>query len=63
MLRIIDLTPDHATAIQQTAHLLFASFQEHWPDAWPTLEAAGQEVQDSFAADRVSRIARMMKER
>jgi aminoglycoside 6'-N-acetyltransferase I len=57
MLRIIDLTPDHATAIRQTAQLLFASFQEHWPDAWPTLEDALQEVQDSFAADRVSRIA------
>jgi aminoglycoside 6'-N-acetyltransferase I len=57
MLRIIDLTSDNKTAIQQTAQLLFDSFQDHWPEAWPTLEDALQEVQESFADDRVSRIA------
>lgn len=57
MLRIIDLTPEDETAIQQTAQLLFDAFREHWPEAWPTLEEAVEEVHESFAEDRVSRIA------
>ncbi len=57
MLRIIDLTPDNEPAIQQTAQLLFDSFQDHWPGAWPTLEDTWREVHESFAEDRVSRIA------
>ncbi len=57
MLRIIDLTPDNETAIQQTTQLLFDSFKNHWPDAWPTLEDTRREVHESFAADRISRIA------
>lgn len=57
MLRILDLTTDNKSAIQQAAQLLFESFREHWPDAWPTLEAARQEVLESLATDRVSRIA------
>ena len=57
MLRIINLTPDNETAIQQTAQLLFDSFKNHWPEAWPTLEDTRREVLESFAADRISRIA------
>ncbi len=57
MLRIIDLTPDHETTIRQTAQLLFDAFREHWPKAWPTLAEALEEVHESFAEDRVSRIA------
>ena len=57
MLRIIDLKPGNEAAIQQTAQLLFDSFKDHWPDAWPTVEEARQEVTESFADDRVSRVA------
>lgn len=57
MLRITDLTPDNKTAIEQTAQLLFEAFQNHWSEAWPTLKDARQEVHESFAADRISRIA------
>lgn len=57
MVQIINLTPNHTVAVQQTAQLLFHSFQDHWAAAWPTLEDAWQEVQESFADDRVSRIA------
>ena len=57
MLRIINLTPDNESAIKQTAQLVFEAFQDHWSKAWPTLEDAGREVHESFAADRVSRIA------
>ena len=57
MLRIINLTPNNETAIQHTAQLLFDSFKNHWPEAWPTLEHTRREVLESFAADRISRIA------
>lgn len=56
-MQIIDLMPDNLRAIEQTAQVLFESFHDHWPDAWPTLEDAREEVEESFAADRVSRIA------
>ncbi len=57
MIRIIDLTPDNKTAIQQTAQLLFDAFQKQAPKAWPTLDDTLREVHESFAPDRVSRIA------
>jgi aminoglycoside 6'-N-acetyltransferase I len=43
--------------IRQVAVLLVDSFQKHWPEAWPDMAAALQEVQASFAADRISRVA------
>ena len=45
MWQIIDLTPDDTVAVQQTAQLLFHSFQDHWAAAWPTLEDAWQAPQ------------------
>jgi len=56
-LRITDLSQDNGAMIEQTASLLVAAFKEHWPNAWPTMEAARQEVQESFADDRINRIA------
>ena len=56
-MKIINLSPDDDVAIAQTATLLFASFQQHWPQAWPDLESALQEVKDSLATDRISRVA------
>jgi aminoglycoside 6'-N-acetyltransferase I len=55
--RIADLRPDDEDAIRQIAELLVESFAEHWPDAWPTLEAALAEVHESFGPDRISRVA------
>ena len=55
-MQIIDLCPDSLEAIQQAAALLVEGFQEHWPDAWPDLDSALEEVQESFGADRISRI-------
>lgn len=55
--QIINLCPDDRELIQQVAALLIEGFQEHWPDAWPNMEAALQEVQASFAEDRISRVA------
>jgi aminoglycoside 6'-N-acetyltransferase I len=56
-LHIHDLTPDNPAIIQQIAAMLVEAFREHWPEAFPTLEAALEEVQDSFAEGRVSRVA------
>lgn len=57
MVQLVDLLPDNQRAIQQAASLLVEGFKEHWPDAWPNLEAALQEVKESFGQDRISRVA------
>lgn len=56
-MRIIDFPRDNQQLIEQTARLLVETFREHWPDAWPTIESAREEVLASFAEDRISRIA------
>ena len=56
-MHIIDLRSDDEAAIQQAAALLVEGFKEHWPDAWPDMEAALEEVHESFGADRISRAA------
>lgn len=56
-LKIIDLDRDRQDAIQQIATLLVEGFQTNYPDAWPNIEAALQEVFQSFDSDRISRIA------
>ncbi len=43
--------------IEQAAEILVEAFKDHWPDAWPTLEDAREEVLASFAENRISRIA------
>lgn len=53
---IIDLKPGHQKEIEQVANLLVQAFA-HIPDAWPTLQDARNEVQESFAAGRISRVA------
>ena len=57
MVKIVDLHPDNQQAIQQSASLLLEGFKEHWPNAWPNLEAALQEVKESFGQERISRVA------
>lgn len=56
-MKIINLRPEDEKAIQQVAALLVENFKEHWPDAWPNMDSALQEVQESFGKDRISRIA------
>ena len=56
-MKIIDLTADNEAAVQQAAQLLVAGFKAHWPDAWPDLETARQEVQEALQPDKISRIA------
>ncbi|MBI3962365.1 MAG: GNAT family N-acetyltransferase [Deinococcus sp.] len=55
--RIVDLRPGDEQAIYQAAALLVAGFKEHWPHAWPDIASALEEVRESFAPDRISRVA------
>src|ERR671911_79475 len=51
------LHPGEAEAIRQAAELLVEGFREDWPDAWPTTEAALQEVRESLLEERISLVA------
>ncbi|HLZ56435.1 MAG TPA: GNAT family N-acetyltransferase [Ktedonosporobacter sp.] len=56
-MQIVDLRADDEAAIDQVAGLLVEGFATNWPEAWPDLEAARQEIQESFEAGRISRVA------
>ena len=55
--QIIDLLPENEDAVRQAATLLFEVFKEHHPNAWPTMEAAMEEVKETFGENRISRVA------
>lgn len=48
---------DNPQLMLQAAQLLVDGFAEHWPDAWPTLDEAIEEVEGMLAEDRLCRIA------
>lgn len=56
-IRITDLCRDNEEAVHQAADLLVRGFKEHWPNAWPDMDAALKEVQKSLGEGRISRIA------
>lgn len=56
-MRIVDLRPDDTSAIAQVAMLLVEGFAINWPEAWPNLASALEEVRESLGTDRISRIA------
>ena len=53
---ITDLLLDDQERIHQTAQLLVEGFKTHWPNAWPDLKSALEEVQESFGEDKISRV-------
>jgi aminoglycoside 6'-N-acetyltransferase I len=53
---IIDLPAGDNNLITQAATLLVEGFRDCAPDAWPDMESALEEVHESFAADRISRV-------
>jgi aminoglycoside 6'-N-acetyltransferase I len=55
-LKIVDLRPDDDETIRQVTQLLFEAFA-HIPDWLPTLDRARDEVRESFAPNRISRVA------
>jgi aminoglycoside 6'-N-acetyltransferase I len=52
--RIVGLGRDSSALLPEAARLLVAEFREHWPEAWPTIEAAAEEVNEALAPDRVA---------
>jgi aminoglycoside 6'-N-acetyltransferase I len=54
---IVDLDPGEAEAIRQAAELLVEGFRDYWPDAWPTTDAALEEVRESLSEERISLVA------
>jgi aminoglycoside 6'-N-acetyltransferase I len=57
-MHVDDLRSDDEEAIQQVAAILVEGFATNWPDAWPDMEWALEEVRESFADGRISRVAR-----
>lgn len=45
-MRIIDLDTGDAAVRQRCAQLLVEGFREHWPEAWPSLDDALEEVDE-----------------
>ena len=56
LMQVLDLSLDNDLFIQQAALILLDCFG-HLPSGYPTLEESIQEVRNSFAPDRISRIA------
>lgn len=55
---ISDLTLEQEAAIEQAAHMLVEGFGAHWPQAWPGLAEALEEVHEALAPERICRVAR-----
>ncbi len=56
-IRIIDLSADDAVRLHQAATLLVEGFKTHWPNAWPDMESALEEVQAALEQGKINRIA------
>ena len=56
-MRIVDLEPGDEETVRQAAILLVEGFKDNWPDAWPDVDAALEEVRESFGEGRISRVA------
>lgn len=56
-MEIRDLLPQDEDAVRQAAALLVAAFAENWPDSWPDMDGALEEVQDCLSPDMICRAA------
>jgi aminoglycoside 6'-N-acetyltransferase I len=54
---IAGLDPGDEAIVRQVAALLVEGFKDHWPDAWPEMDAALEEVRESLGEGRISRVA------
>lgn len=55
--KIISLSTDSPEMLDQAARILVDAFKEHWPNAWPTLSKAQEEVNESLNPGRITRAA------
>ena len=56
-MRIIDLPSENERTIEEAAALLVEGFREHWPAAWPDLDAARDEVREWLGSEHICRAA------
>ena len=56
-MQIIDLSPKQTDLVPQVAALLVEAFRENWPNAWPTLDEALEEVRECCQEGWISRVA------
>jgi aminoglycoside 6'-N-acetyltransferase I len=52
-MRIISFPIDNAAITHQAAFLLITAFHEHWPNAWPDMESALEEVHECLEAENI----------
>jgi aminoglycoside 6'-N-acetyltransferase I len=50
---IVAFPTDDPTAVQQAAALLVDAFRQHWPNAWPDMEPALEEVHECLEPDKI----------
>lgn len=60
-LKIADLSKYNKQRIQETAEILHLAFAENWPNAWPELDDALEEVKEMLYWERICRIALIEK--
>lgn len=56
-MQIVDLDRANAQHVRGAAQLLMDGFRAHWPDAWPDLESALEEVERLAEAENICRVA------
>lgn len=56
-MQIINLANNDQQLIEHMAVILVEAFKEHWPNAWPTIKDAREEISGFFGEDRICRIA------
>jgi aminoglycoside 6'-N-acetyltransferase I len=56
-LQICSLVPENEARLREVAQMLWEGFRENWPDAYPTVESAMQEVRASLEGGKISRVA------
>ena len=56
-MRIVDLADAGAEALEQAAAVLHEATARLWPEAWPTLESAREEVAQALSAGQIARAA------
>jgi hypothetical protein len=56
-MKIIDLSPSHPALLEQAARLLMDAFHAHWPNAWPDIDSAREEVDEALEPEKIARAA------
>ena len=57
MTHIIELAAATPEQLEAAAALIVAAFAEDWPEAWPTIEDAREEITDQLDPERIGCLA------